>query len=107
MLRLSITSVRVKGKIPIVMKLNNADKAQRVEASTFQVFVAVIECHEQQEILTYASIYKSTALYIISRMLNIKNLVLIMVRIVTDTLWSPADVSIPCKIATGKPFVVS
>ena len=89
------------------MKLNNADTAQRVEASTFQVFVAVIECHEQQEILTYASIYKSTALYIISRMLNIKNLVLIMARIVTDTLWSPADVSIPCKIATGKPFVVS
>ena len=42
--------------------------------------------------------------YIISRMLNIKNLVLIMARMVKDTLWSPADVSIPCKIATGKPF---
>ena len=48
------------------MKFNNADKAQRVDASIFKVFVAVIEYHEQQEILTYASIYKSTALYNLS-----------------------------------------
>ena len=53
-------------RLPIIMKLNNTAHVQKVVASTFQVFIIVLEIQQQQETLTYAPVYKSTALFNLS-----------------------------------------
>ena len=53
-------------RLPIIMKLNNTHKDQKVEASTFQGFVVVIGSHQHQQTLTYAPIYRSTTVFNLS-----------------------------------------
>ena len=53
-------------RLPIIMKLNNTVNVQKVVASTFQVFIIVLEIQQQQETLTYAPVYKSTAQFNLS-----------------------------------------
>ena len=53
-------------RLPVIMKLNNAVKAQKVVTSTFQVFFIVIESHPQQKSLTYESVYRSTSVFNLS-----------------------------------------
>ena len=52
------------GKLPIIMKSNGTYKSQRIIASTFQVFVVLIEdVHQQKTVMSYAPIYMNTAVY--------------------------------------------
>ena len=53
-------------RLPVIMKFNDIDKDQRVEASTFQVFFVVIGSQQHQETLTYAPIYRSTTVFNLS-----------------------------------------
>ena len=53
-------------RLPVIMKFNGTDKNQKVEASTFQVFFVVIESQQHLETLTYAPIYRSTAVFNLS-----------------------------------------
>ena len=52
--------------LPIIMKFNDTDKNQKVEASTFQVFFVVIGNQQHLETLTYAPIYRSTTVFNLS-----------------------------------------
>ena len=59
-------------RLPIIMNPNSAVKAQKVVASTFQVFLIVIESQQQQETLTYASVYKHGAAFNFSNVEHLK-----------------------------------
>ena len=55
-------------QLPIIMKNNGTGRSQRVIASTFQVFVVLIEdVHQQETAITYAPIYINTAEYNLSK----------------------------------------
>ena len=53
-------------RLPIILKLNNTHKDQKVEASTFQVFFVLIGSQQHHETLTYAPIYRSTTVFNLS-----------------------------------------
>ena len=56
------------GNLPIIMKISGSIIPHRIVASTFQVFVVIVEDVHQQDIgITYAPIYINTAVYAISR----------------------------------------
>ena len=55
-------------QLPIIMKNNGTGRSERVVASTFQVFVVLIEdIHQQETAITYAPIYINTAEYNLSK----------------------------------------
>ena len=59
--------------LPIIAKMDNADRLQRVVASTFQVFVAVIENVPKQHFLvTYTTIYINEGVFNLTEYDNIE-----------------------------------
>ena len=55
------------GKLPIIMEIKGTSRYQTVVASTFQVFVALIEeLYQQETVITYTPIYINTAVYNLS-----------------------------------------
>ena len=61
------------GKLPIIMKSNGTCRSQRVIASTFQVFVVLIEdIHLQETVMSYAPIYINTAVYNLTMKNNVE-----------------------------------
>ena len=56
------------GKLPILMKSKGTARYQKAVASTFQVFVVLIEnVHQQDNIITFAPNYINTAVYNLSK----------------------------------------
>ena len=55
------------GKLPIIMEIKGTSRYQTVVASTFQVFVALMEeLYQQETVITYTPIYINTAVYNLS-----------------------------------------
>ena len=61
------------GKQPVIMNNGGTGRYQRIMASTFQVFVVLIEdVHRQEIAITYAPIYINTTVYDLSKKDNVE-----------------------------------
>ena len=55
-------------RLPIILRISNSRKAQRVVGSTFQVYVVIIEDEYQQKIhMTFAPVYRKTSVFNLSQ----------------------------------------